>query len=101
MVWLAAEQGLTAAAIVRESEEIVRRWLKRYRGEGLVGPRDQRTHSRLKYLRSGLQRCRRSRQGGGASARHEHGHACRRMNPRHSAYVDNARLRGLVRSLRG
>jgi transposase len=44
MVLLAAEQQLTAAAsaqIVRESEETVRRWLKRYQAEGLEGLRDQ------------------------------------------------------------
>lgn len=44
MVLLAAEQHLTAsaiAAIVRESEETVRRWLKRYRAEGVDGLRDQ------------------------------------------------------------
>jgi transposase len=44
MVLLAAEQHLTAtaiAAIVRESEETVRRWLKRYQAEGLDGLRDQ------------------------------------------------------------
>jgi transposase len=44
MVLLAAEQRLTAAAIaaiVRESEETVRRWLKRYQAEGTDGLRDQ------------------------------------------------------------
>src|SRR5579864_4456238 len=44
MVLLAAEQHLTAAAIaaiVRESEETVRRWLKRYQAEGVEGLRDQ------------------------------------------------------------
>ncbi len=44
MVLLAAEQRLTAAAIaatVRESEETVRRWLKRSRAEGIEGLRDQ------------------------------------------------------------
>jgi transposase len=44
MVLLAAEQQLTAAAIaqiVRESEETVRRWLKRYQAEGIEGLRDQ------------------------------------------------------------
>lgn len=44
MVLLAAEQHLTAAAIaaiVRESEETVRRWLKRYQAEGLAGLPDQ------------------------------------------------------------
>jgi transposase len=44
MVLLAAEQHLTAAAIaaiVRESEETVRRWLKRYQAEGIEGLRDQ------------------------------------------------------------
>jgi transposase len=43
MVLLAAEQHLTAAAIaaiVRESEETVRRWLKRYQAEGIEGLRD-------------------------------------------------------------
>ena len=44
MVLLAAEQQLTApaiAAIVRESDETVRRWLKRYHAEGIEGLRDQ------------------------------------------------------------
>ncbi len=45
MVLLAAEQHLTAAAIaaaiVRESEETVRRWLKRSQAEGVEGLRDQ------------------------------------------------------------
>lgn len=44
MVLLAAEQHLTAAAIaaiVRESEETVRRWLKRYQAEGVEGLHDQ------------------------------------------------------------
>jgi transposase len=44
MVLLAAEQQLTApaiAAIVRESDETVRRWLKRYQAEGIEGLRDQ------------------------------------------------------------
>jgi transposase len=44
MVLLAAEQQLTApaiAVIVRESEETVRRWLKRYQAEGVEGLRDQ------------------------------------------------------------
>src|SRR5690242_11968707 len=44
MVLLAAEQHLTAtaiAAIVRESEETVRRWLKRYQAEGADRLRDQ------------------------------------------------------------
>jgi transposase len=44
MVLLAAEQHLTAAAIaaiVRESEETVRRWLKRYQAEGVAGLSDQ------------------------------------------------------------
>src|SRR5579872_2955534 len=44
MVLLAAEQHLTASAIapiVRESEETVRRWLKRYQAEGVDGLRDQ------------------------------------------------------------
>lgn len=40
MVLLAAEQRLTApeiAAIVRTSEDTVRRWLKRFRSEGIAG----------------------------------------------------------------
>jgi transposase len=44
MVLLAAEQRLAApaiAAIVREHEETVRRWLKRYRAEGLAGLEDR------------------------------------------------------------
>ncbi len=44
MVLLAAEQRLTASAIaqiVRESEETVRRWLKRYQAEGIAGLRDR------------------------------------------------------------
>jgi transposase len=44
MVLLAAERQLTApaiAVIVRESEETVRRWLKRYQAEGVEGLRDQ------------------------------------------------------------
>ena len=44
MVLLAAEQRLAApaiAAIVREDEETVRRWLKRYRAEGLDGLKDR------------------------------------------------------------
>lgn len=43
IILLAAEQHLTAAeiaAIVRCSEETVRRWLKRYLAEGLEGLRD-------------------------------------------------------------
>jgi transposase len=43
MVFLAADQGLKVpqiAAIVRESEATVLRWLKRYRAEGLNGLRD-------------------------------------------------------------
>jgi transposase len=43
MVLLAAERRLTAAQIaeiVRASEETVRRWLKRYLGEGVEGLRD-------------------------------------------------------------
>jgi transposase len=43
MVFLAAEQGFKVpqiAAIVRESEATVLRWLKRYRTEGLNGLRD-------------------------------------------------------------
>ena len=45
MVLLAAEQQLSAptiAAIVRESDETVRRWLKRYQAEGIEGLRDHR-----------------------------------------------------------
>lgn len=44
MVLLAAEQGMVASAIakiVRESEETVRRWLKRYLAEGVQGLKDQ------------------------------------------------------------
>ena len=44
MVLLAGEQRLTApaiAAIVREDEETVRRWLKRYRAEGIEGLEDR------------------------------------------------------------
>ena len=44
MVLLALEQRLAApaiAAIVREHEETVRRWLKRYRAEGLAGLHDR------------------------------------------------------------
>jgi transposase len=43
MVLLSAEQALTVAqiaAIVRESEATVLRWLKRYRAEGLEGLQD-------------------------------------------------------------
>lgn len=43
MVLLALEHGWTArqiAAIVRESDETVRRWLKRYQAEGLLGLHD-------------------------------------------------------------
>ncbi len=43
MVLLSAEQGLKVvaiAAIVRESEDTVVRWLKRYRAEGVEGLRD-------------------------------------------------------------
>jgi transposase len=43
MILLAAEQGLTVsriAAIVRESEATVLRWLKRYLAEGLEGLQD-------------------------------------------------------------
>lgn len=43
VVLLAAEKGLVAAeigAIVRLSEESVRRWLKRYEAEGLAGLKD-------------------------------------------------------------
>ncbi len=44
MIVLAAEHDLTAsaiAAIVRASEETVRRWLKRYQAEGVAGLHDQ------------------------------------------------------------
>ena len=44
MMLLAAEQGLTApaiSAIVRENEETVRRWMKRYRAEGVNGLQDR------------------------------------------------------------
>lgn len=44
MILLAAEQHLSAAAIaaiVRDSEETVRRWLKRYQAEGVEGLHDQ------------------------------------------------------------
>jgi transposase len=44
MVLLALEQRLAApaiAAVVREDEETVRRWLKRYRAEGIAGLRDR------------------------------------------------------------
>jgi transposase len=43
MIWLAAEQGLKVpqiAAIVREREATVWRWLKRYLAEGLEGWHD-------------------------------------------------------------
>jgi len=43
MILLAAEQRLTApeiAVIVRTSEDTVRRWLKRYRREGIEGLHD-------------------------------------------------------------
>lgn len=43
MMLLAAEQGLTAPAIgriVRENEETVRRWMKRYMAEGINGLMD-------------------------------------------------------------
>ncbi len=43
MIFLSAEQGLKvpqSAAIVRESEATVLRWLKRYRAEGLNGLQD-------------------------------------------------------------
>ena len=46
MVLLALEQRLAApaiAAIVREDEETVRRWLKRYRAEGSTGLQDRPT----------------------------------------------------------
>lgn len=44
IVLLAVEQRLAApaiAAIVREDEETVRRWLKRYRAEGIGGLQDR------------------------------------------------------------
>jgi transposase len=44
IVLLAGEQRLTAPAIariVREDEETVRRWLKRYRAEGIEGLKDR------------------------------------------------------------
>jgi len=43
MMLLAAEKGLTApaiGAIVREDEQTVRRWMKRYMAEGLEGLKD-------------------------------------------------------------
>jgi transposase len=43
MILLAAEQGMSAptiAQIVRENEQTVRHWLKRYRAEGLEGLHD-------------------------------------------------------------
>ena len=43
MMLLAAEKGLTApaiAAIVRDDEQTVRRWMKRYMAEGLEGLKD-------------------------------------------------------------
>ena len=43
MILLAAEKGLSApaiGAIVRENEETVRRWMKRYRAEGVNGLKD-------------------------------------------------------------
>lgn len=43
MILLAAEKGLTApaiGAIVRDNEETVRRWMKRYRAEGVNGLQD-------------------------------------------------------------
>lgn len=55
MVLLASEQHLTAtaiAAIVRESEETVRRWLKRYQAEGLDGLRDQHRGGRPAKVRA-------------------------------------------------
>jgi transposase len=44
MILLAVEKGLRApaiAAIVREGEETVRRWMKRYTAEGIEGLRDE------------------------------------------------------------
>jgi transposase-like protein len=43
MILLAAEQGMTAPAIaqiVRESDQTVRNWLKRYQAEGMAGLKD-------------------------------------------------------------
>jgi transposase len=43
MMLLAAEQGLSApaiAAIVRDNEQTVRRWMKRYMAEGIEGLKD-------------------------------------------------------------
>jgi len=43
MMLLAAEKGLTApaiAAIVRDDEQTARRWMKRYRAEGVEGLKD-------------------------------------------------------------
>lgn len=43
MLLLAAEKGLTApaiGAIVREDEQTVRRWMKRYLAEGVEGLKD-------------------------------------------------------------
>ena len=43
MILLAAEQGMTSpgiAQIVRESEQTVRNWLKRYEAEGIEGLKD-------------------------------------------------------------
>src|SRR4030042_1421284 len=43
MMLLAAEKGLTApaiAAIVRDDEQTARRWMKRYRAEGVDGLKD-------------------------------------------------------------
>ena len=45
MMLLAAERGLTApaiAAIIRDVEQTVRRWMKRYRAEGIEGLKDHR-----------------------------------------------------------
>ena len=45
MMLLAAERGLTApaiAAIVRDDEQTVRRWMKRYMAEGIEGLRMHR-----------------------------------------------------------
>ena len=50
MVLLAVEQGLAApaiAAIAREDEETVRRWLKRYRAEGVEGLADRPMPARV------------------------------------------------------
>jgi transposase len=43
MMLLPAEKGLTApaiAAIVRDAEQTMRRWMKRYMAEGIAGMKD-------------------------------------------------------------